>query len=252
MKRLILVQNDLGGTGKSTLTSCFQRYLDSHRVPHLAICISENGESSSESIHSIALDDVMHGELVPYLNATEMLLVEVDTGLAEAVTDYLSAMPSLGQKFELMVVVPVTGDAESFEAVIHSARTFSDRAQYAVVHMPTGSEYGEDEAVWEHSKAARLMDLLDGVDVEIPAVPSSLATELHSIDLELAEALQYEWIEGTLDTALTAWSKKLHNQLDATRKYVFGEAFRPTVSIASIKGTSRRKGVAVPMRSLVA
>jgi DNA polymerase III delta prime subunit len=41
MKKLILIQNDYPGTGKSTLALCFHRYLQQYGVSHQLLSLTE-------------------------------------------------------------------------------------------------------------------------------------------------------------------------------------------------------------------
>jgi hypothetical protein len=133
----------------------------------------------------------------------------------------------------LVVVVPVTDDEESFDAVTAAARTFGDAAQYLVAHMPTGSDYDGNADVWEESRAARSMDLLDGVDLHLPPAPLALTEEVYSIDLDLAEALEHTWCEGSLEKELRGWFRKISAQIDVVRPHLFGTAFRPAIAVAA-------------------
>lgn len=235
MKRLILIQNDFAGSGKTTLMRAIQRYLDRHQVPHLALCLTEVDGHDEDGVQRLPVDSLYQNGLAPYLQAVDLVLLEVESGLAEAVSEYFDhsgVLNSLGQDgLEILVALPVTGDEESFDGVLSAARTYGDQVQYAVFHMATGSEYDEDEAVWENSKAARMMDLLDGVDVTVPAPSAELEAEIHTIDLDLSDALAHEWTEMPLQALLQNWLIKLSAQFDPARRLLFGDTFRAAIAV---------------------
>lgn len=235
MKRLILIQNDFTGSGTTTLMRAIQRYLDRHQVPHLALCLTEVEGHDEDGAQRLPVDALYQNGLAPYLQAVDLVLLEVEPGLAEAVSEYFEhsgVLNSLGQEgLEILVAMPVTGDEESFDGVLSATRTYGDQVQYAVFHMATGSEYNEDEAVWENSKAARMMDLLDGVDVTIPASSGELEAELHTIDLDLCDVLAHEWTETPLQGLLQNWLVNLSIQLDPARRLLFGDTFRAAVAV---------------------
>ena len=54
MKKLILIQNDYPGTGKSTLSLCLTRHLEQYGVDHRLLSLVEEGASASPG--SIVLD----------------------------------------------------------------------------------------------------------------------------------------------------------------------------------------------------
>ncbi|WP_038167478.1 hypothetical protein [Verrucomicrobium sp. BvORR106] len=235
MKRLILIQNDFAGSGKTTLMRTIQRYLDRHQVPHLALCLTEADGNDDDGVHRLPVDALYRNGLAPYLHAVDLVLLEVESGLAEAVSEYFEhtgVLASLGQDgMEILVAMPVTSDEESFDGVTSAARTYGDQVQYAVFHMATGSEYDEDESVWENSKASRLMDLLDGVDVTVPAPSAELADEIHTIDLDLSDVLAHEWTQMPLQALLHTWLVKVSAQFDPARRLLFGDTFRAAVAV---------------------
>ncbi|WP_009961220.1 hypothetical protein [Verrucomicrobium spinosum] len=235
MKRLILIQNDFTGSGKTTLMRVLQRYLDRHQVPHLALCLTEAEGDDEDGIQRLSVDALYQNGLEPYLQAVDLVLLEVESGLAEAVSEHLehfSILASLERDaLEILMALPVTSDEESFDGVLSAARTYGDQVQYAVFHMATGSEYDEAETVWENSRAARMMDLLDGVDVTLPAPSAELETEIHTIDLDLSDALAHEWTHMPLQGLLQKWMVKLSAQLDPARRLLFGDACRAAIAV---------------------
>src|SRR6478609_8602621 len=109
MKRLILIQNDFPGAGKSTLALCLHHFLQSYRVAHHGVSIVESAdESKGES--QIEAAQLRRQAFVAELDRSDLVIVEVETGLGEYFTSFYKRnelehlLPELG--FELAVVIP--------------------------------------------------------------------------------------------------------------------------------------------------
>jgi hypothetical protein len=142
--------------------------------------------------------------------------------------------------WDLTVVVPVTSEEESFDAVTTAAEVFSDCAQYFVVHTPTSSFYDDESLAWERTHAARVMDMFEAVDMNMPSAPDSLEYQLKIRHVELFEAVHVTDADPTLHTEVAKWLRKFAAQLDVARKYVFGDAFRPEIRVLPAKEQARK------------
>ena len=241
MKRLILIQNDYSGAGKTTLSRCLQHYLQSYRVPHHCVTLAESADDMGNSIDAASL---RLPALISHLDRSDLVILDLETGFGEMFNGFFKkheldhVLHELG--FELTVLVPITGDRESYEGVTTAAETFSDCAQYLIVHTPTSSFYDEDEKGWDRSYAARVMDMLEAADLDMPAANDSLELRLTIANTQLADSIADTAIGEELQEEVSKWFRKVAAQLDTVRKYAFGDAFRPAISPGGTARPRRR------------
>lgn len=254
MKRLILIQSDYAGAGKTTLAQCFERYLHLHRVPHHSAVLTESTDGNSARAE-IALDELSVSTFLSHLRHADLVLFEIETGLADAFhAFYLKA--ELGNVlsewgFEMTVVVPVTSEEESFDAVALAAEVFSDATQYLVAHTPTSSSYDDESSHWEHSHAARVMDMFEAVDMGMPAAQSGLEFQLKTRHVELHRVIAGREEDPALEAEVAKWFRKVAAQLDALQKYLFGDAFRPEIRVILPKEHARKTRGRKPKSALM-
>ena len=231
MKKLILIQNDYPGTGKSTLALCFRRYLQQYGVSHQLLFLTE--EDTPAPAGSIPLDasTLTPNKFLAQVEASPLTILDVGTGLGDFFNKfYLSA--EMEQTLQaagiaLSVVLPVTADRESFDSVTEAAEVFSDNAEYLIAHLVT-SCYDEDDKVWDTSYAARVMDMFEAVELHIPEITFHL--ELSTEHMSLDSALQQGDAEERLGKEYAKWHRRVMGQVDSARQYLFGDAFRPTMA----------------------
>lgn len=230
MKKLILIQNDYPGTGKSTLSLCLTRHLEQYGVDHRLLSLVEEGASASPG--SIVLDpeSLTPRSFLSHVDASAITILEVGTGLGEFFNTFYQ-----GHEIEnilneigvaITVVLPVTADRESFDSVTQAAEVFSDNAEYLIAHLVTSS-YDEDDKIWDTSYAARVMDMFEAVELHIPEI--TFHSELSAERMSLDEALQCDDAEERLGKEYTKWHRRVMGQVDSARGYLFGDAFRPTI-----------------------
>lgn len=242
MKKLILIQNDYPGTGKSTLALCFHRYLQQFGVDHQILTLTE--EDSPEIPGAVALDvaSLTPNAFFEQVDTSPLTVLDIGTGLGEFFNKFYqgSEMEQVLQEagIAVSVVLPVTADHESFESVIDAAETYSDNAEYLIAHLVT-SCYDEDDKVWDSSYAARVMDMFEAVELHIPEILFQL--ELSTQHMSLAEALQQEDAEEVLGREFTKWNRRVMGQVDSVRQYLFGDAFRPTIMPKPAKSVRRNR-----------
>jgi hypothetical protein len=234
MKRLILIQNDYPGAGKTTLGQCLHHYLETLRVPHHSAAIVESS-NPSRTVTQIEGPQLRRSDFIAELDRSDLVIIEIETGIAELFASFYkkhdleSLIPELG--FELIVAVPVTSDRESFDGVTAAAETYSDAAQYLVVHTPTSSLYDADESCWERSYPARVMDMFEAAELEMPPCPEALELRLKVSHTALPDAMSDPKADPALHDEVSKWFRRVSANLDTTSKYLFGDAFRPAVVI---------------------
>lgn len=230
MKKLILIQNDYPGTGKSTLALCFHRYLQQFGVSHQLLSLSEEESPDTSGAISLDVTSLTPDTFFEHVDASPLSILDISTGLGEFFNKFYqgSEMEKILSEagIAVSVVLPVTADRESFESVIEAAEVFSDNAEYLIAHLVT-SCYDEDDKVWDSSYAARVMDMFEAVELHIPEILFHLELSTHHMSLE--DALHNDDAEESLGKEFTKWNRRVMGQVDSARQYLFGDAFRPTV-----------------------
>lgn len=242
MKKLILIQNDYPGTGKSTLALCFHRYLQQYGVTHQLLSLTEEDAFTPEGTTALDASSLTPRAFLAHIDASPLTILDVSTGLGEFFNKFYqgSEMDQILHEagVALSVVLPVTADHESFDSVTDAAETFSDNAEYLIAHLVT-SCYDEDDKVWDTSYAARVMDMFEAVELHIPEI--TFQVELSTERMSLDAALQIEDAEERLGKEYTKWNRRVMGQVDSARQYLFGDAFRPTMAPKPVKTVRKAK-----------
>lgn len=243
MKKLILIQNDCPSTGKSTLARCFARYLNDHGAPYQLLSLVEDaGNDSSGRVFDSG--NLNAESLLDALDSSPITILEVATGMGEFFQKlYQNEQLDLvlnEASASLSVVLPVTGDHDSFDSVLEAAEVFSDNAEYTIAHLVTSS-YEEDDKAWDTGYAARVMDMFEAVELHIPEIGFQLEMELRSHHADLNDALMDRQADQHFGKDFTKWMGRVTGQVDSARQYLFGEAFRPTTAARVEKKTRTAK-----------
>ena len=243
MKKLILIQNDYPGTGKSTLALCFQRYLEQYGVSHQVLSLAEEGTAPTPGASILDVASLTPDEFFSRVDAEDLTILEIGTGLGEFFNKFYqgSEMDQILSEagIAVSVVLPVTADRESFDSVVDAAEVYSDNAEYLIAHLVT-SCYDEDDKVWDTSYAARVMDMFEAVELHIPEI--TFHAELNAERMSLDAALQTADAEERLGKEYTKWHRRVMGQVDSARQYLFGDAFRPTMAPKAAKPLRKAKG----------
>lgn len=246
MKKLILIQNDYSGTGKTTLSRCITRYLKQNKAHHQTLVLSENERDAEGANGWMDPANLSSRELIGHLDSAVITIVEVSTGLAEwfckfyAANELQDLLHEIG--VEMTVVLPVTSEPDSYEAVIEAAETFSDSAQYVIAHLITSS-YDEEDQYWDRSYAARVMDMFEAVELHIPELGFQVEHILRAQHNDLANVLLEENPHEAYGKDFTKWYQRVENQVDSARQYLFGDDFKP-IFVPTPKKRGRKPAVA--------
>jgi hypothetical protein len=241
MKRLLLIQNDAAGTGKSTLTRCLERYLRHHGANHQVLNLVAEKDPLADDL-TLESDTLSGALFLNHLDDSNITVLEIETGLGEFFANFYqhndleNVLAEAG--IQLSVVLPVTGESDTFESVIRAAEVYSDTAEYTIAHLVTGS-YDDDDSAWDRSYAARVMDMFEAVELYIPEIGFQLEMDLRAHHIELPEALAEPDAGEIFGRDFTQWLTRSNSQIDGARQYLFGDAFIPTASPA-IPKTSRK------------
>lgn len=239
MKKLIILQNDYPATGKSTLARCFSRFLNQFGADHQLATLVEDAQAVRDS-SCLDASRLTPQEFLEVVDGSPITILEVATGMGEFFNKFYQSH-GLDQalaraRTAVSVVLPVTGESDSFESVIEAAEVFSDNAEYLIAHLITSS-YEDDDKVWDTSYAARVMDMFEAVELHIPEIPFQVEAELRIAHADLADALLDAGMDERLGKEFTRWQKRVMNQVDSARQYLFGEAFKPLTAPKPVKKT---------------
>ena len=229
MKKLILIQNDFAGAGKSTVVRLLRRYLNQHHVAHQFLVLDE--EESSIEPDARYLNPYQGGAkaLIGELDGYDISVVEVATGAGDVwmktyeQMEYYNVLSELG--VDVTVVLPVTHDRESFDAVTEAAEVYSDNVQYLIAHSTT-SAYEEDDRAWDTGYAARVMDMFEAVELSVPAAGMDMENAFRAQHTDLASALLDMTNTERFGKEFGRWLKRSMGQIETARQYLFGDSFR--------------------------
>jgi hypothetical protein len=231
MKKLILIQNDYAGAGKSTVVRLFRRYLATHNVAHQFVLLSEDRRTVEPDVIHLDPGDIEDeaDTLVDLVDAADITIMEMATGMGEFFKrqyeqhELHEILQTMG--VETMVVLPVSNDGESFDGVTDAAETFRDNVQYLIAHSTT-SAYTEDSNAWDSSYAARVMDMFEAVELRIPEATLEMQQTFRQRQVTLAKAMLDADPEATFGKDSGKWLRRAIGQIEMARQYVFGDHFR--------------------------
>ena len=85
MKKLILIQNDYSGAGKSTVVRLFRRYLANHHVANQFVLLSEDRRTiEPDVIHMDPSEiEVEADSLVDLIDKADITVMELAAGMGE-------------------------------------------------------------------------------------------------------------------------------------------------------------------------
>lgn len=243
MKRLILIQNDAAGTGKSTLTQCLGRYLSQFGVPHQLATLVEQHDPLFESF-ALDAETLTCEKFIAFLEQSPLSILEIETGLGHFIGEFYQThelenrLAELG--IQLSIVIPVGAETDTFESVIRASEVYSDTAEYTIAHLVTSS-YDDDTSSWDRSYAARVMDMFEAVELFMPEIGFQLEMELRALHIEITEALAEPAADELLGRDFTNWLSRSMAQVDSARRYLFGDAFVPTAIPANARPKKKIK-----------
>ncbi len=229
MKKLILLQNDFAGAGKSTVVRLLRRYLQQHNVVHQFLVMDEEESSIEPDARYLNPYQGGAGTLVSWLDRSPMTILEIASGMGEMWMK-LYDQHELHHVFhemgvEMTIVLPVTNDVESFDAVTEAAEVYSDNVQYLIAHSTT-SAYDESDRGWDSSYAARVMDMFEAVELKFPAATIEMENMFRNRHTDLAASLADVGNEEAYGKDFAKWLRRSMGQVETARQYLFGDNFR--------------------------
>jgi hypothetical protein len=243
MKKLILIQNDFSGAGKSTVVRLLRRYLHQHSVSHRFVVLDEEESSIEPDAAYLNPSPANLQAFFDTLDESDITLVEAASGQAELFMK-LYQRHEIGEMLqelgvETTVVIPVSNDSESFDAVTEAAEVYADGVQYLIAHSTTSAYDGGDSS-WDTSYAARVMDMFEAVELKVPAATVEMEGLFRAAHTDLACSLLDD-DSDSFGKDYGKWLRRAIGQVEMARQYLFGDAFRSLIDASKEPAQRGRK-----------
>ena len=235
MKKLLVVLNDLEGSGKSTVARTLSHYLKENDVPHKLI-ISDEGDAEAglEGEFWDIEDEIEMSHLIRVLDRHEVVIVDVASGAARNWGDFCESEELENvlaeMDVEMTLIIPEHLSERCHEEIIDLAEIFSDQADYVIAHLPLEAR-GSREEKWKGGAAAKAMNYLGALEISVPAINADLATALESSEKSLPEALcDMESLPRFLEVQVSEWQEQAVLACERAGDYLIPERFDGLVS----------------------
>jgi hypothetical protein len=229
MKKLVVVLNDLEGSGKSIVARTLSHFFKEREISHSLIVSDERDveEGLADEFWDIE-DEVETGQLIAAVDRTDAVILDVASGFARnwaefcentELADLLSEMD-----VEMTLVIPEHRSERCHEEIVDLAELFSDQGDYVIAHLPIEARGSSVEEKWKGGYAAKAVNYLGALEITIPAIGSDLATALESADVTLAQALaQMENLPRFLEVQVTEWREQATLACERSCDYLIPE-----------------------------
>jgi len=191
MKRLIMIQGDVAGTGKPTLTRCLAHDLSNHGVAHQMAQLADEKIPLSDMVH-FDTETLTPRTLLSFVDQSPLGIIGIESGHGEFFGHFYQGHDTENILAEtdcqLSVLIPVGSEPGTDESVVRAAQVCSDSAGHTIARTAT-STYDVVSDVWDHSYAARVMDMFEAVDLQLPEIGFQLEMELRAQHMDLASAM---------------------------------------------------------------
>ncbi len=225
MKKLIVVANDLEGSGKSTFARSFQHLLTNQDVKHLFITTDEQDMDDSFCGDYWDFDeDLDISQLILAIDRNDVVLLDLRSGSARLWYEFFAQneVDTLLAEIDatMTLVIPCHDSERCHEELVELAELFSDSTDYVIPHFPMPAERSKKQA-WKGSYAAKVTDYLGALHFEMPELGKELATALESHDLTLSQALtQLDELPRFVEVAVMQWLEEISKAINGTGEYV--------------------------------
>ena len=225
MKKLLVVLNDLEGSGKSTVARTLAHFLRENEIRHTLI-FSDEGDAEgglSGEFWDIE-DEIEMSNLIRVLDRNDVVVVDVSSGAARNWADFSESeeLDSVLSEMdvEMTILIPEHRSERCHEEIVDLADLFSDQADYVIAHLPIQPK-GSVEEKWKGGYAAKAVNYLGALEVTLPAIGPDLATALESSGLSMGQALgQMEDLPRFLEVQVTEWREKASMAFDRATEYL--------------------------------
>jgi len=217
MKKLIIVLNNVEGTGKSTCSRGINELLIGREFQSTLLQTDPN-EPRGEGTQYLDVGEKPDiSEFIEVMDSGDAAVLDLNSGTIEDFGEFFFECELADVMTELEVqitfVVPVVDDVRSLEGARNVAEIFGGAADFIVVTTPIG--YDEYEK-WETSEAKKAMDHLNAIEVAMPEIEESMIEEIEERGLCLSLAIEERWeLPRFLLNELQSWLLGFHGELEA-------------------------------------
>ncbi|CAN5457583.1 hypothetical protein BH23VER1_BH23VER1_21420 [soil metagenome] len=235
MKKLILVLNDLAGTGKTTSAQVLHEYLLRRGVEHIQVSTDATSDLHLPEVEVLDIANCLEPhDIISLIDRGGVAIVDVHSEDGAAilgdffVENEIAAL--LGElDASLTLVIPVNDDLESFEGIEGLTRAFADDAEYVVVRSAIPAEYGD---AFEGSEGAHALGQLGAIFVEMPEMDCDLLGELERLGHSVAEALfDRQQLPRYVRNDLHAWEIDFSEALGEADEFLLPGGHKESVSV---------------------
>ncbi len=238
MKKLIVVTNDLEGSGKSTFSRSFQHLLNNQGVKHLFITTDEDDVDDNFSGDYWDFDEQLEiSQLIRAIDRNDVVILDVNSGSARIWAEFFeeNEIDTVLAEIDasMTLVIPCHDSERCHSELIELAEIFSDSADYVIPHFPQPASRSK-ELVWKGSYAAKVTNYLGALHFEMPELSQDLETALKSHDLTLSQALnQLEQLPRFVEVAAMQWLEQIGKAINGTGEYVLPETYRTRKAVTA-------------------
>lgn len=234
MKKLIVVLNDLEGSGNTSVARSLAHHLSSREIPFTAITTDErDADEFFDGSYWDCEDELELSALIGVLDTSEVVIMDISSGAARNWAEFceeeeLDAV--LGEMdVEMTIVFPEHPSERCHNEIGDLAELFSDSADYVIAHLGIPAKRSA-ESTWKGSYAAKATNYLGAIEVDFPEISSELATALESSDVTLCHALgQLENLPRFLEVQVTQWIEKSNEAIGGASDYLVPDAIESMV-----------------------
>lgn len=230
MKKLIIVANDLEGSGKSTFSRSFQHLLRNQGVKHLFITSDERDMDDNFSGDYWDFDEQLEiSQLIRAIDRNDVVILDINSGGARIWAEFFeeNEIDTVLAEIDatMTLVIPCHSTERCHNELIELAAIFSDSADYVIPHF-THSSTLTKKLTWEGSYAAKVTDYLGALHLEMPPLSKDLETALKSHDISLSQALtQLDQLPRFVEVAAMQWLEQIGDAINGTSEYVLPKDF---------------------------
>ncbi len=229
-KRLIIIENNAAGTGKTTIARALAHYLKIRGITPTELLFAPAEDEVSAS--QIWVDAGEPSTLLPHLglDGSGIVLLEIATGSTGLFHNFYERRRLYDWLFasgvEAVVALPLTRGEESHKAVTSAAEVYSDNVSYVLFRPEGGGSARDGKNSWGQSYAAHVMCLFDAATGKIPEASGEFVRAFLKADANLADALPQEGSPDARGEGCQEWLRRVGAVIHTLRWHLFGAAAR--------------------------